>query len=283
MADNTQLRTYRDGVAVITGGASGIGRSLGKALAKRGCSVILADLQLEMGLAVASEIHSTGGKATAVKLDVTDNEAVETLLNGTFEKYGRIDYLFNNAGIAINGAFHDFTLADWRRCIDVNLLGVVHGLHSIYPIMAKQGFGHIINTASTAGLFPWPTTIAYTATKHAVVGLTTATRAELAHSGIQVSVLCPGTIKTPMIAHGTSGERWAGEYDQEKLEKFFESAGGMDPCDFAEKALDKVARNKAIIVLPRTYKILWWINRLTPSTAIAVASKISHAILDRIK
>ncbi|RKZ11948.1 SDR family NAD(P)-dependent oxidoreductase [bacterium] len=283
MADNTQLRTYRDGVAVITGGASGIGRSLGKALAKRGCTVILADLQLEMALAVASEIHSTGGNATAVKLDVTDNEAVETLLKGTFEKYGRIDYLFNNAGIAINGAFHDFTLADWRRCIDVNLLGVVHGLHSIYPIMAKQGFGHIINTASTAGLFPWPTTIAYTATKHAVVGLTTATRAELAHSNINVSALCPGTIKTPMIAHDSSGERWAGEYDQEKLEKFFKSAGGMDPCAFAEAALDKVARNKAIIVLPRSYKILWWINRLMPAVAIALASKISQAILSRVK
>ena len=284
MGKKTQLRTYKDAVAIITGGASGIGRALGKALAKRGCSVVLADIQLEMAQSVVKEIESTGGSATTAKLDVTDAQAVNNLLQETFEAHGRVDYMFNNAGIALNGKFHDFAMSDWRRFIDINLLGVVHGTYAAHSIMAKQGFGHIINTASTAGIFPWPTTIAYTATKHAVVGLTTAIRAELAGSGITTSVLCPGTIQTPIIDDGAKSERWVGEYSEEKLKEFFKNAKGiMDPDLFAEKALKQIAKNKPIIVVPAPYKILWWLNRLSPSLAVSMSAKITQAIFKQIE
>ncbi len=119
MGGKSQLRTYKNATAVITGGASGIGRSLGKALAKRGSHVVLADIQLEMAQDAAKEIENSGGSATAAKLDVTDAQAVNTLLQDTFEKQGRVDYMFNNAGIAINGKFHEYTMTDWQRCIDI--------------------------------------------------------------------------------------------------------------------------------------------------------------------
>jgi short-subunit dehydrogenase len=284
MGGKTQLRTYKNATAIITGGASGIGRSLGKALARRGCNVVLADIQFEMAQAVVAEIESAGGSATAAKLDVTDAQAVNTLLQDTFEAHGRVDYMFNNAGIVINGKFHDYAMTDWQRVIDINLLGVVHGTYAAHRIMAKQGFGHIINTASTAGLFPWPTTIAYTATKHAVVGLTTAIRAEMAGSGITTSVLCPGTIQTPVIADGAKSERWVGTYSEEKLKELFKSAKGiMDPDRFAEKALKQIAKNKPVIVIPAAYKILWWMNRLSPSLAVSMSAKINEAIFKKIE
>ena len=243
---------------------------------------MLADIQLEMAQAVAKEIESSGGSATAAELDVTDAQAVNTLLQDTFEKHGRVDYMFNNAGIAINGKFHDFTMTDWQRCIDINLLGVVHGVYAAYPIMAQQGFGHIINTASIAGIFPWPTTIAYTATKHAVVGLTTALRAELAQSGITTSVLCPGTIKTPILEPGANSERWAGNYSEEKLKAFLDGVKGMHPDLFAEKALKQIARKKPVIIIPAGFKMFWWTNRLSSSLGISLGSKISQTILKKI-
>jgi NAD(P)-dependent dehydrogenase (short-subunit alcohol dehydrogenase family) len=282
MGKGTQLRTYKNATAVITGGASGIGRSLGKALAKRGCAVVLADIQLEMAQAAAKDIESSGGKATAAKLDVTDANAVNTLLQDIFEEHGRIDYMFNNAGIALNGKFQDFTMTDWQRHIDINLLGVVHGVYAAHLIMAQQGFGHIINTASTAGIFPWPTTIAYTATKHAVVGLTTCLRAELAQSGITASVLCPGTIRTPVIEDLGKNERWAGNYSEEQLKQFVNGISGMDPDLFAEKALKQIAKNKPVMIIPASYKFLWWANRLSPSFAISMATQIYQGIFRKL-
>ncbi|MCP4630351.1 MAG: SDR family oxidoreductase, partial [bacterium] len=255
MGNLNQLRTFKDGVAIITGGASGIGRSLGKALASRGCTVILADIQFEMAEEAAREIQSSGGSAAAVKLDVTDGEAVNAVVHETFDTHGRLDYMFNNAGIAINGRFYDFELTHWQRCIDINQWGVVHGIRSAYSVMAKQGFGHIVNTASIAGLLPWPTTFAYAATKHAVVGMTTVLSAELKGSGIYASVICPGTIRTPIVTDGARSERWAGVYSEKKLKDFFgEEAQGMDPDKFVKKALRQIARKKPVIAIPLGYK-----------------------------
>lgn len=282
LRNSEKLRTYDGAVAIVTGGASGIGKALGEELATRGCEVILADLQLEMAEEVAATICDQGGKASAYALDVTDAEAVEMLLKDTFERCQRLDYMFNNAGIALNGKFEDFELHHWRKTIDINLMGVVHGVRAAHKYMSKQGFGHIINTASFAGVFPWPTTIAYTASKHAIVGMSTALRAELADTGVQVSVLCPGTILTPMIEKGASPERWVGTYSKEKLEAFFQSASGMAPDVFSRKALDQIAKNRSIIVLPASYKTLWWINRVSPAMAMGMSQKIYGAILKRI-
>jgi NAD(P)-dependent dehydrogenase (short-subunit alcohol dehydrogenase family) len=282
LQNSGNLRTYDGAVAIVTGGASGIGKALGEELAARGCEVVLADLQLDAAKEVAARICEQGGKATACALDVTDADAVELLLKETFERCGRLDYMFNNAGVALNGKFEDFELKHWRKTMDINLMGVVYGTRAAHRHMSQQGFGHIVNTASFAGVFPWPTTIAYTASKHAIVGMSTALRAELADTGIQVSVLCPGTVLTPMIEKGASPERWVGTYSAEKLEAFFQGAHGMAPDVFSKKALDRIAKNKAVIVLPAIYKMLWWINRVSPTLAIGLSQKIHNAILKRI-
>ena len=137
MSDRT-LRVFQEATAIVTGGASGIGRALGAELAQRGSEVVLADLQLELAEDVASEIRATGGKAAARRLDVTDFSAVASLLQETIERTGRLDFLFNNAGISITGPMSRHHIEDWNRVIDVNLRGVVNGVQAGYQVMLKQ-------------------------------------------------------------------------------------------------------------------------------------------------
>jgi len=201
MPQNT-LRVFNDATAIVTGGASGIGRAISEELAQRGCDVVLADLQIELAKEVASQIRASGGTATAVKVDVTDFPAMDKLVHATVTRTGRLDYLFNNAGIVIGGGVDHYGIEDWNRVIDVNLRGVVNGVQAAYKIMLAQGFGHIVNTASMAGLMSGPGNVVYTTTKHAVVGLSTSLRAEAASQGVRVSVVCPGVIRTPILDDG---------------------------------------------------------------------------------
>jgi NAD(P)-dependent dehydrogenase (short-subunit alcohol dehydrogenase family) len=267
---NKMLRTYNEAVAVVTGAASGIGRGLAEELAKRGSEVILADLQIEVAEEIASAIRTTGSKAQAFKLDVTDASAVDTLLQKTVERTGRLDYLFNNAGIAVAGPIGRYTLEDWDRIVDVNFRGVIHGVQSAYPIMQRQGFGHIVNTASAAGLIPAAGLVAYSATKHAIVGLSTSLRAEVAAEGIRVSVLCPGLIRTPMMMEGGGkfGKLYTEGLSVEQQLKMMEQLKPMPPDQFARQALNAVARNASIIVIPAWWKLFWWIYRLSPALVI---------------
>ncbi len=141
-------------VAIITGGASGIGKSICAYLAQRGTKVIIADQNPEAAQETEAFIASKGGNAKAVHVDVSNPQDMKSLIENTLRDYGRIDYLFNNAGIAINGEFQDMTLEHWQRILDVNLWGTIYGCHYVYPVMIKQGFGHIINVASLGGLIP---------------------------------------------------------------------------------------------------------------------------------
>jgi NAD(P)-dependent dehydrogenase (short-subunit alcohol dehydrogenase family) len=196
------LRTFDGAVALVTGGASGIGRALGEALARRGGRVVLADRQGDLAQEVAARIRANGGQAAAEELDVTDFPATSRLVEGTFRGAGRLDYLFNNAGVGVVGEARLYALEDWYRVLDVNLRGVIHGVQAAYPVMLRQGFGHLLNTASFAGLFPSPLVVGYCATKHAVVGLSTSLRIEAAASGVRVSVLCPGPVRTQALLDG---------------------------------------------------------------------------------
>ncbi len=275
------LRTYVGAVAVVTGAASGIGRALAEELARRGGDVVLADLQDELAAEVAAGIRATGGQARACRLDVTDAAAVDALLRATAEGAGRLDYVFNNAGIGIGGAIERHTLEDWERIIGVNLRGVVHGVHSALPIMRRQGFGHIVNTSSAAGLVPGPGTVAYSATKHAVVGLSTSLRAELAATGIRVSVICPGVVRTPILGGGKYGKLYT-DLSAEQQRQAIEQTRPMAPDRFARQALHAVARNSAIIVIPAWWNLFWWLNRLSPDLMLWLMQKaLSKAFGDQ--
>jgi NAD(P)-dependent dehydrogenase (short-subunit alcohol dehydrogenase family) len=251
-------------LAIITGGASGIGRAIGEALARRGDEVVLCDRQAELAEEIAGTIRSSGGRASAAELDVRSFGSWESL----GKRYPNADYLFNNAGIAVGAEMRDYAREDWDDVIDVNLKGVCYGIQTFYPRMVARGTGHIINTASMAGLVAAPEG-SYTATKHAVVGLSKALRVEAKGHGVRISVLCPGAIRTPILTGGEFG-RIKVETTKEKIMKAWERVRPMDVDVFAQKALKAIDRDEAIIVLPKWWKALWMIERVSPSLSFAV-------------
>jgi NAD(P)-dependent dehydrogenase (short-subunit alcohol dehydrogenase family) len=273
MNGESSLRTFAGAVAIVTGGASGIGRALGEALARRGARVVLADVQADLAEEVAAGIREGGGRATAEGLDVTDFAATDRLVQGTSRGAGRLDYLFNVAGIGIVGEARYYGLEDWYRVLDVNLRGVVHGVQAAYPIMLRQGFGHIVNMASGAGLWPSPFVVGYCTTKHAVVGLSTSLRIEAAAAGVRVSVLCPGAVRTPALTCESRYGKVLPPIPPQVLRELVERQRPMRPEQFAEKALRAVARNRAIIVIPSWWRIVWWLNRLSPGLGLYLGRK----------
>jgi NAD(P)-dependent dehydrogenase (short-subunit alcohol dehydrogenase family) len=181
-------------VAVITGAGSGIGRATAHSLARRGTRVVVTDIDAGRAAAVAAEI---GEQAAGLRCDVTSVADLEAARDLARERFGRIDVVMNNVGILAVGAVEDIPLEAWQRVVDVNLLGVVRSNLVFLPGLLAQGSGHIVNTASTAGLLPYGfDRLPYTATKHAVVGLSESLALYLRPRGIGVTCLCPAGVAT---------------------------------------------------------------------------------------
>jgi NAD(P)-dependent dehydrogenase (short-subunit alcohol dehydrogenase family) len=191
------VNTLGGKVAVVTGGASGIGRALALAFARERVRVVLADVD-EPGMAgVAGEIKAAGGEALAVRTDVTELGSVQALADRAFAAFGRVHVLCNNAGIALWGGLETMTHRDWQWAISVNLWGVIHGLEAFLPRMiAQKEGGHVVNTASMAGLVATRGLGVYNTTKYAVVGLSETLVKDLKPYGIGVTVLCPMGVAT---------------------------------------------------------------------------------------
>jgi NAD(P)-dependent dehydrogenase (short-subunit alcohol dehydrogenase family) len=264
-------------IAFVTGGASGIGAALTTKLVDGGAEVWIADRQIGVAQELAQRLNSGGAKAHAIELDVRSSPSFERAVAEAVQQSGRIDYLFNNAGIGVGGEVDSYTLDDWNDVFDVNLRGVVHGIQAVYPIMIRQHSGHIVNTASMSGLVASPGSVSYTATKYAVVGISKALRVEAERHGVQVSVLCPGAIRTPALTGGKFG-RIPGISDEELL-KSWERVRPMAPEKFAERALRAVLRGDAIIVVPTWWKALWYVERLSP----ALSMRLTRVALKRIR
>ena len=255
------LRSFEGAVALVTGGASGIGAALGRELARRGAKAVLADRDAAEAEAQAARIAAAGGRAEARMLDVRDAAAVDAAVADVFARHGRLDYLFNNAGIAVGGEAVDLRLEDWREAIEVNLMGVVHGVQAAWPRLAAQGFGHVVNTASMAAFLPTALAAPYGTTKSAVLGLSLALRLEGEPRGLRVSALCPGVIRTAILDGGRHG-RLRNFIPAATLAAMNERLRPMDADLFARRALDDVRRNKDVIVHPRGWRML----RLLQST-----------------
>ena len=255
-------------VAVITGAGSGIGRGLTLLLAKRGMTVIASDLNETRADETRELAKDLAGQVESEALDVTDAEAVDRMIRGAHARHGRIDYLFNNAGIAVAGEVQNVSLEDWRNVLDVNLNGVVHGVVSAYGIMVEQGFGHIINTASIEGLAPFPGTVSYVASKHAVVGLSTALRAEGADLGVRVSAVCPGLILTRIF----EDSKMVGLNREEMLEALPERMG-VTPDECARRIMKGVDKNRPIIPITGFAWILWILMRMSPSLVLRMMGR----------
>jgi NAD(P)-dependent dehydrogenase (short-subunit alcohol dehydrogenase family) len=256
------MNPFDQKVAIVTGGSSGIGRALCEELSARGALVVVADIDARGAEQVAAEIGQRSARSHAWPVDVTNEKSVATLVEQTLADHGQLDYMFNNAGIAVMGEARDLEFDHWRSVVDVNLWGVVYGTTIAYRAMIAQGSGHIVNTASMAGLFPASFALPYCATKHAVVALSLALRAEAADLGVKVSVVCPGGVqsqifeRTPVI-----------NAPREKLQDYLSRASAkmMKAEEAALTILHGVAYNHAIIVFPGRVRMLWWFYRLSPA------------------
>ena len=243
---------YQGKTAIVTGGASGIGRALSEELARRGARVVIADRQTEL----AAEIADTIPDARAVPLDVRDADAFAEAVGEVAQREGRVDLLFNNAGIGIGGEIRNHQLADWTDTFDVNLLGVVHGIQAAYPVMIAQGGGHIVNTASMAGLVAMGNLAAYSATKHAVVGISKALRIEGRALGVRCSVLCPGAIATQIC---DSERNRPDAAEQTKTNTMFQKLAGRvvqdghSPESVADLVLEAVRNQEFWIITHRDW------------------------------
>ena len=261
-------------VAFVTGGASGIGAALAAELVHGGAQVWIADRQIDRARDLAGGLRDRGAKVHAIELDVRDPSAFERAVTEAVQESGRIDYLFNNAGIGVSGEVDSYTLDDWDDVFDVNLRGVVHGIQAVYPVMIRQGSGHIVNTASMAGLTTTVGQSSYTASKHAVVALSRSMRVEAERHGVRVSALCPGVIRTPILSGGEYGRISQPGLTQEEFLKSWERLRPMDADKFAQRVLRAVLRNDAIIIVPAWWKILWYMERLSPALSLRLAKRL---------
>jgi NAD(P)-dependent dehydrogenase (short-subunit alcohol dehydrogenase family) len=255
-------RPWEGASAVVTGAASGIGLALSSALVQRGAHVWMADVDAGR---IGQAAEALGPTAHPVALDVREAPAVRELIERTARDSGRIDYLFNNAGIGVSGEVHELTVEHFDRIIDVNIRGVVNGIVAAYPIMVKQRSGHIVNTASLAGLMPVPLLTPYVMTKHAVVGLSSSLRAEAGSYGVRVSALCPGAIDTPLLDADNPADLPQPPWSP-NVRRYLGRLGGpaYPVARLAADALQGVERNRGLIIVPAQSRISVLLYRLAP-------------------
>lgn len=240
-------------VAFITGGASGIGLAMADAFADQGMKLVIADVDAEALVAVAERFHGRNVPVLTVELDVADRAAFAAAADRVYAEFGAVHLLCNNAGVYRGGALDRVTFEDWDWVLGVNVGGVVNGIQTLIPRMREQGAGgHIVNTASMAGLSAGAGLGVYNTSKYAVVGLSEALRADLAPHGIGVSVLCPGMVRTSILdSERNRPDGWAAvdaEAEQAAREHnaFMQAmmVSGIDAADVARLVLDGVRENR---------------------------------------
>lgn len=270
--------------AVITGGASGIGAALARAMVARGDTVVVADIDGEGAELHAKHLNQAGpGRALAVPLDVRDAASVQDLVDRVVQTEGRLDVMVNNAGIGVGGEMAELSLAHWDRAIDVNLRGVVHGVHAAFPVMARQGRGHIVNTASLAGLVPAPLLTPYATTKHAVVGLSLSLRPEAASHGIRVTAVCPGFTDTPILDKAGPDDLPKPALAERGRELATKAQRHLYDADLlAADVLRGMDRNRALVVAPRSARLAWRGVRVAPGLS-GVVGRLEMRYLRKLR
>ena len=249
---------FRGKVAIVTGAASGLGRGFATEIARAGGTVVAADIHQGKMAEVVDGIVASGGKAEAHAVDVRDAAAVTALVDGTVARHGRLDYIFNNAGIATQGPVEEIPVANWDEIVDINLKGVIYGTAAAYRHMVKQRSGHIVNTASLAGLVPSPLLVPYSTVKFAVVGLCDSLRLEAEAHGVSVTALCPGFIESGIYGAARTTSGFSEEVFRGNLPFLVPLDKGV------RRLLDGVVARKRTVTLPFYAKPLIWMYRLFP-------------------
>jgi NAD(P)-dependent dehydrogenase (short-subunit alcohol dehydrogenase family) len=239
-------------VAVITGAASGIGLALAERCLAEGMSVVMADIESDTLAAQSQRLAVDGAPVLAVDTDVSDPTQIEALRDAAIERFGAVHLLVNNAGVATGRTNLRTTAAQWQWVVGVNLLGVAYGCSTFAPLMVEQGEGHIVNTASEAGLTATPMLGSYHATKYGVVGLSESLAMELENTPVGVSCLCPELVDTRIFestrnAPAEIGLRVPDNMAISMIEEFLGSKA-MDPADIAGQVLYAVRRDQFWII-----------------------------------
>ncbi len=257
------------------------------ALAEEGYYVLVTDVDEAGAKAVAEELNRVGsGRAEALYLDVTDAQAVAAAVHRVKAEHGRLDMMFNNAGVFVGGPVEEITLEHWRIACEVMVMGVVNGVDAAYKVMVEQGFGSIVNTASMAGLTPFAFMAPYNMAKHAVVGLTMALRGEAGAHGVRVACVCPIAINTNLLTHvnGGLGGVPEGDFVGSLYERFGHYARYipnfilMSPEVHGRKVLRAAERNRAYVIEPWYGRQVWWLSRLAPTAPARIGGVASRGV-----
>jgi NAD(P)-dependent dehydrogenase (short-subunit alcohol dehydrogenase family) len=249
------MRDLKGKVAVVTGAASGIGRGLAERFGREGMRVVLADIEETPLAAARAAVESLGAEAIAVTTDVSNRWQVEALARRAVEAYGAVHVLCNNAGVGAGGMAWELSAADWEWVLGVNMWGVIHGIRAFVPQMVAQGQGHVVNTASIAGLVAAPGLAAYCATKHAVVAISECLHHDLMMRAgqVRVSVLCPAWVKTRIAdaernrpASLARPESQLPSPQDQMMEDMLRAAvaGGIEPAEVAEHVVQAIVHDR---------------------------------------
>ena len=242
------MKVLRGKVAVITGGASGIGRAVAERAAAEGMKVVLADIEESPLNLTAGALESSGAEVEAVVADVSNGSDVEALRDRALERFGAVHLVHNNAGVGVGGLLWTVPTADWKWILGVNLWGVINGIRAFVPLLVEQGEGHVVNTASVAGLTSPGLLGPYNATKHAVVTISETLYRDLGVIGasVGVSVVCPGFVRTYIAESERNRPGWAPVSEDDPLTEASRDMvrqmvdEGIEPSRVADRVIDAV-------------------------------------------
>jgi NAD(P)-dependent dehydrogenase (short-subunit alcohol dehydrogenase family) len=263
--------------AVVTGAGSGLGRALALDLAKRGASLVVSDIDMSAAEETAELLRQQQASAEVIQCDVTDREAVFALVDETEKRLGGIDFIANNAGVAVGGPFDEISIEDWRWAVDINLWGVIYGCQAAVPKMKAQGHGYILNVASAAGLLAPPSMSAYNVTKAGVVSLSETLFAEYRSEGIRVGVLCPTFFRTNIVEAGRGA---ATAKEDAQIIRWMERSKVQAP-DVAKAAIDSVRDGKLYVQPMRDGRMAWRLKRTSPQRFYESMSKAHQKFVQR--
>jgi NAD(P)-dependent dehydrogenase (short-subunit alcohol dehydrogenase family) len=257
------MQKLEGAVAVVTGAASGIGRSLALRLAREGCQLALADIDAGGLAETVAAVRNTGTRASLHRVDVAALDQMTAFRDAVLGEHGRVDLLVNNAGVALLGNVAEVSLDDIRWLLDINFWGVVHGAKLFLPALQERPEAHIVNVSSAFGLIAPPGNAAYCASKFAVRGFSEALAHELAGGKVRVSTVHPGGIRTPIVAHARAAAGIGNAYRSEVI-TIFEQNARTSPDQAAERILRGIRRNEKRILIGGDARFLDRLQRLFP-------------------
>lgn len=273
------MERFKTKVVVITGAGSGLGRGLVLEFARLGWKIAVCDVEGGRAEESARRADEAGGEGFAVHCDVTRPEEVEDLAERVLARWGGAEIVVNNAGVPVVGYFEKIALEDWRYALDQLLMSVIYGCRVFVPIFKKQGRGHIVNTASAAGITPLPEMSPYNAAKAGVIALSETLRNEVKGSGIGVTVLCPSFFKTNLLER----MRYTDERQLRMAEAFFEKFSFGTVESVSRSALDAIRKNRLYALPQPDIKILSFLKRMAPATSSRLAGFLyTRGLIDRI-